>query len=461
MLLLTSTDPIWLMDERHLRAMVTTMRSAPPPNAEFLAASRAQDATSEPAREYVMVGDVAVVPVRGVMTKRLTWLTWMMGGTATEQTRKQLRLAANDPAVKSIVLHVSSGGGSVEGTGDLADDVRRVNALKPIVTFAEDVMASAAVWVGSQAERIIASPYAQVGSIGVYGTLVSFAKLNEQHGVDVRIVRSTPKKALGHPDEPITDEVVESAQAEINAIHDLFVADIAAGRGLTFDDATALGDGRLHSAKDAKRLDLVDEVGSFESAIFAAIELSRKPRADSTPTINAAPKEDARTNGESLNITDAASKSTVPASEPSKDGMSLTTGDVKKGDEQHVADDKLDLAAQITTLAARLEATERSLKDERDARAAEAQRSQERAKSVLEKTRSDALALLGEAHAGAINIMSTTEQVEAYVAGIEGAGITALVPRVVRDDPAAKRAVEQIKAHDDWLKSLATSGRRN
>jgi len=85
-------------------------------------------------------------------------------GTAT--LGRIIQQADNNPNISAIVLHIDSPGGTVDGTEALANIIRNTN--KPVVAFADGLMASAALWIGSAANEIIASTDTdEIGSVGV------------------------------------------------------------------------------------------------------------------------------------------------------------------------------------------------------------------------------------------------------------------------------------------------------
>ena len=61
--------------------------------------------------------------------------------------------------------------------GDLADAVFKARSSKRVIAFASDLVASAAYWVGSQADQMFANPTALIGSIGTYALIADFWRL--------------------------------------------------------------------------------------------------------------------------------------------------------------------------------------------------------------------------------------------------------------------------------------------
>jgi ClpP class serine protease len=113
-------------------------------------------------RLYTRISGIAGIAMAGQITKGDS----SYGGCSSVRVRKAVRKAVNDDQVTAILLHIDSPGGTVAGTGDLADDVAAADKRKPVYCYVEDLGASAAYWVGSQARRVYANPTAMIGSIG-------------------------------------------------------------------------------------------------------------------------------------------------------------------------------------------------------------------------------------------------------------------------------------------------------
>jgi ClpP class serine protease len=146
---------------------------------------------------------VAVVRVERTLMKQRPSL----GGTSSVDIRRNVRQAAANPDVSAILLAIDSPGGTVAGTDDLARDVKAARRSKPVWAFIEDLGASAAYWVASQADAVYAnSPTALVGSIGTVMTVYDESKAAESVGVRPLVFSTGPLKATGEPGVPVTEE---------------------------------------------------------------------------------------------------------------------------------------------------------------------------------------------------------------------------------------------------------------
>lgn len=179
--------------------------------------------------------------------------------------RREVYKLADDDTVREILLHVDSPGGTVAGTADAAQAVARAAAKKPVTAYLEDLAASAAYWVASQATRIVANRTAVVGSIGVFIVVGDASRLWEKLGVDWFVVRSGRFKGGTVEGAKISAETLEHLQERVDTIARIFITDVARGRRMTVDRVAELADGRTFTGMAARAAGLVDEIASLEA----------------------------------------------------------------------------------------------------------------------------------------------------------------------------------------------------
>src|SRR5690606_1222471 len=152
---------------------------------------------------------VAVVPLFNVVTRHGYW-----GAAGTLQMGRLLQSLDADPAVGSIILSVNSPGGTVYGTAELANVVRgrRERGATKTAAVADPLMASAATWIATAAEKVYAIESADVGSIGVLNSYADYSAYLEKTGIKVDVLRTPDKKARFTGVEPLTDAMRETMQ---------------------------------------------------------------------------------------------------------------------------------------------------------------------------------------------------------------------------------------------------------
>jgi signal peptide peptidase SppA len=231
-------------------------------------------------RGYSITRDVAVVPVEGVLCR---WAGYVNGasqprGTSSAAVVKSLNAAAADPRARAIVTEFDSPGGTVAGVEEMALAMRRAAAAKPVVSWAAYLMCSAAYWVGSQAQKLIAARTALVGNIGVYQVLEDTSLREAAEGVKVHVVKAGEWKAIGVEGAPISEGQLAVVQKEIDSVYGEFIREAAAGRRMSAAVMKQLADGRAHGGVDATDLGLADGVGGLDDAIDAALGLVKAVR---------------------------------------------------------------------------------------------------------------------------------------------------------------------------------------
>jgi signal peptide peptidase SppA len=226
--------------------------------------ARLGDSSSRP--EAGRRGAVAVLPLHGVIAHRMGGMNEMSGGMSTERFAAMFRQALADDAVTAIVIDVDSPGGTIAGVTELANEIREARGKKPIIAQANALMASAAYWIASAAEEVVATPSAMVGSIGVLAAHVDTSKADENDGITRTVISAGKFKAEGHG--PLTDEAKAAIQGRVDDAYAMMVKDISKGRNV---DVRAVregfGEGRVVSAKDALKAGMIDRIATLEETV--------------------------------------------------------------------------------------------------------------------------------------------------------------------------------------------------
>jgi len=217
----------------------------------------------------------AVIPVAGILAKHSHMVNDISTprGTSIEQLNEQIDAALADRQVTSILLHIESPGGSIDGLADFAQKVYEAGFIKPVVAYADDIAASAAYWIGSQASAFYANQTAEVGSIGVYTLYLDSSERAKQMGLKFHIIRSGPNKGVGAGGVEITDENLAVIQEAIDEFYEIFLNAVMRGRGgrLDAERLRELADGRTYVAASAAREGLIDGVMNIEQLMAAQV----------------------------------------------------------------------------------------------------------------------------------------------------------------------------------------------
>lgn len=227
-------------------------------------------------RAQSRLDSIAVIPVQGVITKRASLWSELFGDTTLDALSGQLAAARDDDSVRAVVLHVDSPGGGVYGVDDAAAQIADLAKHKPVVAFADGLMASAAYWLSAGATRIVAQPDAEVGSIGVYAVHFDLSGALAQKGIVPTLVKAGEHKAEGNPYQPLSDDDHTAMQSRIDSHYQRFIARIAKGRRKS--DAVvreSFGKGRVMSASAAVDVGMATDIGGWPEVLRIAIEEAR------------------------------------------------------------------------------------------------------------------------------------------------------------------------------------------
>lgn len=239
-------------------------------NEQFRACGDDEEAAPLKERKLASIDDqgIATVEIRGELTKYGSSLS---SAPAMLMLRRTIDTLAQDASARGLLLILHSPGGTVSGTFDLADSIAEFATKKPVVTFGEDLVASAAYAIASQSTKLFASPAALIGSIGTYMVLVDSSKAAADWGYKYEVVKAGEMKGAGVPGTPITDAQRTEAQRTVNDLNSMFLRTVERGRRMSADRVAAVADGRVHLASDALKLGLIDQVGTLAAA-YAALQ---------------------------------------------------------------------------------------------------------------------------------------------------------------------------------------------
>ena len=159
----------------------------------------------------------------------------------------------------SVTLDIDSPGGAVDGVPELSAYIASAVADgHTIEAFTRGTCCSAAYWIAAPCSRILATRASTIGNCGCYAAFPCFAGLNEQAGITVTLFRSGELKAAGHPDIPLTEKQAAFLASHVQAIANMFFADVRAARPDI--DEVALTSGGYYLAANARSLGFIDEL---------------------------------------------------------------------------------------------------------------------------------------------------------------------------------------------------------
>jgi protease-4 len=191
-----------------------------------------------------------------------------VGGDSTARLIRQARLDRN---IRAVVLRVDSPGGSVMASEEIYRELLALrSAGKPVIVSMSTLAASGGYYIAAPADEIWASPATLTGSIGIFAIIPTIDKTLGKIGVTVDGVGTTPLAGQLRIDRPMSDDSRALLQSQIGRGYEEFLARVSTGRKKTREEIDSIAQGRVWAGVDAKRLGLVDQLGSFDEAVKAA-----------------------------------------------------------------------------------------------------------------------------------------------------------------------------------------------
>ncbi len=177
--------------------------------------------------------------------------------------------AANDG--DEVVVRVESAGGTVHGYGLGASQLARVRGRGIALTVAVDkVAASGGYLMAAVADRILAAPFAVIGSIGVLAQVPNVHRLLKKHDVDVEVLTAGRFKRTLDVFGENTEEGREKLRQELEDVHALFQEYVGSWRPKV--DLEKVATGEAWYGQRALDHALVDELVTSDEYLARACE---------------------------------------------------------------------------------------------------------------------------------------------------------------------------------------------
>jgi len=194
----------------------------------------------------------------------------------SETISKAIRKARLDDKVKAVVLRVNSPGGSALASDVIWREMLLTKKAKPVVVSMGNVAASGGYYIACAADKIFAYPNTITGSIGVFGIIPNMKEMfNKNLGITFDDVKTNPYADYIPVTRPMNDAERMIITNDIETIYSTFITHVSEGRKMTVAQVDSIGQGRVWSGVDAKRLGLIDEFGGLNDAVKEAARLAR------------------------------------------------------------------------------------------------------------------------------------------------------------------------------------------
>jgi protease-4 len=214
-------------------------------------------------------GVIAIIPIKGLIASEESMFGLMPASTeiigAIEEVNSKNK-------IKAAIFEINSPGGSPFASKEIATCIK--DTAKPTIAWVREYAASAAYWIASACDEIVADELSTVGSIGVMSIRPDIGELLKKFGIDVETLKTGVYKGMGLPYEKLTEKERELLKNELDEIQDTFLNAIAENRKLDGTKVEELATAKVYLGREAKDMGLIDYLGGKNLAIERAKERS-------------------------------------------------------------------------------------------------------------------------------------------------------------------------------------------
>lgn len=192
----------------------------------------------------------------------------------SESFAKQIDNLRNYPNLKGVLLIIDSPGGTLGSSIEIADMIKELNDHIPVVAYVQGTMASGSYYAGMYSKVIVSNRGSMIGSIGVVLNSVNIEDLMNKIGIKSQSLSAGEYKEIGVITRKWSEKEKQYLYNVINKQYMMFINDVSIARKLQIDNYKTFAEGRIFSAYDAKKIGLIDFVGTQSNAVNILQELT-------------------------------------------------------------------------------------------------------------------------------------------------------------------------------------------
>lgn len=203
---------------------------------------------------------IGVIEICGPLTDKKTGWEAMCGGCSYESILDQAEDHIEN-GCSTIILNISSGGGSSFGAFECANDLRAMcdEANIKLISYVQDCAASAAYLIACVADEVVCNPYGETGSIGVLISLTDKSKHMEQEGIKPIFITAGDEKIPYAEDGSFRPEFLADLQSKVDFLYGEFISHVANYTNMSEEEVKAT-QAKTFLAKDAINIGLINKI---------------------------------------------------------------------------------------------------------------------------------------------------------------------------------------------------------
>ena len=219
---------------------------------------------------------IALIDVDGVLLNQDMAGLYSVGENPVSAFREKLDAVRRHGCIRAVVLRINSPGGGVTACDIMRHELERfrTDTGLPVVACLMDVAAGGGYYLATASDHIMAHPTTVTGGIGVILNLYNMQDALAQFNIVGLPVKAGDKIDMGSPVRDPSPETREILQQMADEFHARFRRAVEATRPLAQDAGKTVFDGRVFTASQAVKWNLVDEIGYLDDAVETARALA-------------------------------------------------------------------------------------------------------------------------------------------------------------------------------------------
>jgi protease IV len=226
---------------------------------------------------WFITDKIAIIDIDGTMVNERQDGLLSTGDNPVSTFIEKLDKAAQDTAVKAVLLRINSPGGTVVATDIMYHSLKEFKSKtdKPVVVCITDMGCSGAYYLACAGDGIIAQPSSVVGNIGTIFQTFSVSGTLTKIGVKTVTIKSGELKDIGSPLHELGPKEQEVLQGIVGEMFQQFKAVVHEGRKkISAQKLDELADGRVYTGQQALSNGLIDKLGYLSDGIEWAKEMA-------------------------------------------------------------------------------------------------------------------------------------------------------------------------------------------
>tara|TARA_Y100001960_G_scaffold320569_1_gene393659 strand:- start:89 stop:982 length:894 start_codon:yes stop_codon:yes gene_type:complete len=169
--------------------------------------------------------------------------------------------------IRGLILIVNTPGGTFVSSKELYDSIKRLSKEIPTAVYMREIATSGGYLVSLSSDRIFGNSGTITGSIGVILQSTDLSELLEKIGINPVIIKSGEFKAVPNPLEKMDQKKTDYISKIVSLMQKEFLSILKESRNVSDDLLEIISDGRILTGRQAKDMNLIDEIGSETDAI--------------------------------------------------------------------------------------------------------------------------------------------------------------------------------------------------